>query len=83
MGYFNGNGKTVFVMAQSLAQTFVVRIPVSYFMSIQENVTLTKIGFAAPAASVFGIFLCTIYYVYLRKKESVNLSGDSYNKKNQ
>lgn len=69
MGYFNGNGKTVFTMAQSIAQTFMVRIPVSVFMSSIPGVTLNKIGYAAPSATVFGIILCTIYYVRMCKKE--------------
>ena len=70
MGYFNGKGKTLFVMAQGLAQTFLVRIPMSYFMSIQPDASLTKIGLAAPTATVFGIILCSIYFAVLRKKEN-------------
>lgn len=69
MGYFNGNGWTLFVMAQGLAQTFLVRIPMSYIMSIQENASLTMIGLAAPTATVFGICLCSIYYVMMNKKK--------------
>ena len=70
MGYFNGKGKTLFVMAQGLAQTFLVRIPMSYFMSIQPDASLTKIGLAAPTATMFGIILCSIYFVVLGKKEN-------------
>ena len=33
LGYFNGNNKTVFVMIQSLVQTRLVRLPMSYLMS--------------------------------------------------
>jgi putative MATE family efflux protein len=67
MGYFNGHEKTVFVMAQGLAQTFVVRLPMSYIMSIQPGATLTMIGWAAPSATVFGILLNLIYYQKIRK----------------
>ena len=62
MGYFNGHARTVFVMAQGLAQSFLVRLPVSYFMSIQPDASLTAIGLAAPAATVFGIAVCWVYY---------------------
>lgn len=62
MGYFNGHEKSMFVMAQSLAQSFIVRLPMSYIMSIRPNASLTSIGLAAPTATVFGIILCTIYY---------------------
>ena len=62
MGYFNGHSKSMFVMIQGLAQSFLVRLPISYIMSIQPNASLTYIGLAAPAATVFGIVLCLIYY---------------------
>lgn len=67
IGYFNGHEKTVFVMIQGLAQTFVVRLPMSYIMSIQPGATLTMIGWAAPSATVFGILLNLIYYQKVRK----------------
>lgn len=67
MGYFNGHGKTFFVMCQSLAQSFLIRVPMSYIMSIQVNASLTKIGLAVPTSTVFGILLCTIYYFKGRK----------------
>ena len=44
VGYFNGNNKTVWVMTQGLIQTLLVRLPLAYFMSIQPNASLTKIG---------------------------------------
>lgn len=62
MGYFNGHSQSMFVMAQGLAQSLLVRLPMSYFMSVQPDASLTRIGLAAPAATVFGILLCTVYY---------------------
>ena len=62
MGYFNGHSQSLFVMAQGLAQSFLIRLPVSFVMSIQPDASLTGIGLAAPAATVFGIVLCLIYY---------------------
>ena len=73
MGYFNGHGKSLFVMTQSLAQSLIVRLPVSYLMSIRPNASLTGIGMAAPAATVFGIILCFIYD--RRKMYLVGLTG--------
>lgn len=67
MGYFNGHGNTVFVMAQGLIQSFLVRLPFSYIASIQPNPSLTLVGMAAPSATVFGITLCTIYYFRMIK----------------
>ena len=70
MGYFSGHGMTLFVMAQSMLQTFLVRLPVAYIMSIQPDPSLTMIGTAAPLATVFGILINLGYYIYLRRKKS-------------
>lgn len=69
VGYFNGNNKTVWVMAQGLIQTLLVRLPLAYFMSIQPNASLTKIGLAAPVATVIGIILNVGFFIYLNRKE--------------
>ena len=76
IGYYNGHSKTVFVMLQGLAQTFLVRLPMSYVMSIQPNATLTMIGLAAPTATCFGIIINTLYFIYLsRKMKKQNTEG--------
>ncbi len=67
MGYFNGHGKSVFVLINSIAQAFLIRLPMSYYMSIQPNASLTYVGLAAPSATVFGIILSIIYYVYMNR----------------
>lgn len=66
-GYFNGHSRSTFVMVQGLIQSFLIRLPVSYFMSIRENASLTGIGLAAPSATVIGIAICVGYYWYLEK----------------
>lgn len=68
MGYFSGHGMTLFVMTQSMLQTFLVRLPVAYIMSIQPDPSLAMIGTAAPLATVFGIMINLCYYLYLKKK---------------
>jgi Na+-driven multidrug efflux pump len=68
IGYYNGHGQTFFVMAQGIAQTFIVRLPMSYIMSVQEPASLTHIGWAAPAASVFGIVLNLVFFVFYTRK---------------
>lgn len=69
IGYFNGNNKTVWVMTQGLIQTLLVRLPLAYFMSIQPNASLTKIGLAAPVATTVGIFLNVGFFIYLNRTE--------------
>ena len=68
MGYFSAHGKTNFVMAQSLAQTFIVRLPVALIMSLQPNATLFMIALAVPLSSFFGIIHNVTYFRIFRKK---------------
>ncbi|MBR6514041.1 MAG: MATE family efflux transporter [Clostridia bacterium] len=70
MGYFNGSGRTMFVMIQGITSAFAVRIPVSYIMSLGDNPSLTKIGMAVPVSTIFGIIVCTLYYLYTNKKQA-------------
>lgn len=72
VGYFNGHDKTLWVMIQGLAQTLLVRLPLAYYMSIQPNASLTKIGFAAPTATIFGIVLNMIFFIWMNRKEKQN-----------
>lgn len=69
VGYFNGNNKTVWVMTQGLIQTLLVRLPLAYFMSIQPNASLTKIGLAAPVATTVGIVLNVGFFIYMNRAE--------------
>ena len=77
IGYFNGNNKTVWVMIQGLVQTLLVRLPLAYYMSIQPNASLTKIGLAAPVATVTGIILNVGFFIYLNRKEKAVTSPSS------
>lgn len=73
LGYFNGNNKTVFVMIQGLVQTLLVRLPMSYLMSIQPNASLTKIGLAAPVSTLVGVLLNTAFYLYFNHSQQKEL----------
>ena len=68
IGYFNGHDKTLWVMLQGLIQTLLVRLPLAYYMSIQPDASLTKIGLAAPVATAFGIIINVIYYMVMNRK---------------
>lgn len=70
VGYFNGNQKTVWVMVQGLVQTLLVRLPMAYFMSIQPNASLTKIGLAAPVSTMVGVILNVAFYLYLNWRQN-------------
>ena len=70
VGYFNGCGKTTFVMIQGIVGAFCVRIPVSYLMSKLEPVSLFKVGLATPASTFVQIILCVSFFVFLSKKSA-------------
>lgn len=68
-GYFNGCGKTAFVMIQGIVGAFLVRIPVSFLMSRQTPVSLFRVGLATPCSTVAQILLFLGYYGVLAGKE--------------
>lgn len=68
VGYFNGCGRTVFVMVQGIIGAFGARIPVAFFMSRLAGVTLFQIGLATPCSTAVQIGLCLGYFWYLRRK---------------
>ena len=49
-GFYSGCGRTGFTLFNSLASTFLVRVPAVFFISLLPGVTLLHIGVAAPAA---------------------------------
>ena len=67
MGYLNGCGRTGFVALQGILSTFLVRIPVSYFMSRIPGVSLFQVGFATPLATVFAIIITVFYLISYEK----------------
>ncbi len=69
MGYFNGCGKTLFVMLQGIFGAFFIRVPIVYLMSLTEGATLFRIGLGTPASSMVQILLCLIMFRYYQKKQ--------------
>ena len=70
MGYFNGCGKTFFVMLQGIVGAFCVRIPVAFFISRMPGVTLFKLGLATPCSTVVQIAFCILYFFLNKRKKS-------------
>lgn len=73
IGFFNGLGKTRFVMAQGIVSAFCVRVPVSYLMSQRVPVSLFWIGMATPFSSMLQIAMCTWYFLALRRQGLLRL----------
>ncbi len=68
LGYFNGIGKTGFVMVEGLISSFVFRIPLSYFLSRLPDTNLYTIGLAVPLSAISSLAMCIVYYIIVRKK---------------
>ncbi len=75
LGYFNGLGKTDFVMVQGIFTAFAVRIPLSYLLSRGTSPDLFKIGLAVPASAAVSLIMCAVYLIYLNKKEKSKLNS--------
>ena len=69
IGYFNGCGRTTFVMLQGIIGAFGVRLPVSWLMSRRPVVSLFHIGLATPSSTVVQIMLCFIYFAVMLRRE--------------
>lgn len=76
VGYFNGSNQTLWVMIQGLIQTLRVRLPLAYYMSIQPNASLTKIGMSAPVATVVGIVLNIGCFLYLNRRDAAKRGAE-------
>lgn len=72
IGYFNGRGKTVFTMAQSVISSFCIRIPMALIVSRIPGSTVFQIGLSTPASSVLQMTMCLIYFIALKKKDIEN-----------
>jgi len=69
VGYYNGCGKTLFVMIQGIVGAFAVRVPVVYLISGMAGATLFQIGLAIPISTTVQIILCLLMFRNMRKNE--------------
>lgn len=73
LGYFNGREHTAFVMAQGLASSFLVRIPLSYYLSRLPNTGMFLISLAVPISALVNFALCLGYMLLLKRRERTQL----------
>lgn len=62
IGYFNGHGRTLFVMAQGLTGALGVRLPLAFYMGSRFPGDLFRMGLATPASTVVQILLCLLAF---------------------
>lgn len=68
--FFSGCGHTLFPLLHSLISTFLVRVPMSLFLSRIPGMTLYGIGFTAPSTTLLSIVMCAFYLKSGRWKTS-------------
>ncbi len=64
-GYFNGLGKTTFVMLHSVISAVGLRIPLAYFFSQLENTNLFWVGLGTPIATSVQIVVCIAAFFWV------------------
>lgn len=68
IGYYNGYGKTLFVMLQGIIGAFGVRVPLVFLISRIPGAELFHIGLATPSSTVVQIALCLIMLARVKRK---------------
>ena len=71
-GFYNGIGRTKFVMLQGIIGALGVRVPISYLMSRLPDTSLFKIGLATPMSSAVQLILCLGFMLYLKRKKVID-----------
>ena len=70
IAYFNGRSQTVFPMIQGIACTFLVRLPLAYWLSEQDNTDLFWIGSALSFSAFIGFMICLVYFLLQKDRRS-------------
>jgi putative MATE family efflux protein len=60
-GFFTGLGKTTFVLIHDTFTTFLIRVPIVYFVSTIPGRTMFQMGLGTPAATFVSLAMCLIY----------------------
>ncbi len=72
VGFYNGIGKTNFVMLQGICGAFLVRVPLSFVFSKIKPISLFRIGLATPASTSVQIILCFIVLVLVKRQNKIH-----------
>ena len=80
LGYFNGREHTAFVMLQGLLSAFLVRIPLSSYLSQLPDTGMFTISLAIPFSGLVNLLLCIAYFFFLRHKDQKTSLGEAVSK---
>ncbi len=68
LGFYNGIGKTNFVMIQGICGAFGIRVPLSFLFSQIAPVSLFRIGLATPCSTIVQISMCIVFLLIIQRK---------------
>ena len=75
IGYFDGCGRTLFVMVQGFVGALGIRLPVAFLMSHVSPGSLFHLGLSTPASTVVQILLCLGAFLYFgRNRAKLSIS---------
>lgn len=66
VGFFNGLGRTTFVMLQGLVGCLAIRVPLAYWFSCINPDSLYFIGLSTPIARFAQIIICVVFYIKIK-----------------
>lgn len=69
LGYFNGIGRTKFVVIVSLLPIFLVKIPYAYYAAFIANPSVANIAVADALSSILQFIMTLCYYFAVRTKK--------------
>ena len=70
IGYFDGCGRTLFVMVQGFVGALGIRLPVAFLMSHVSPGSLFHLGLSTPASTVVQILLCLGAFLYFGRNRA-------------
>lgn len=68
-GYFNGTGRTNFVMLQGLFVVFFVKTPYAFYAMTKQGNQLVHLGLSTVLGALSSLIICIIAYLIFSKKE--------------
>lgn len=72
IGFFNGAGRTKFVMIQGIVGAFCVRVPVCYIIHHFFPDSIFYLSLATPCSTFTQILICFVYFKIFNKKVKYN-----------
>ncbi len=69
IGYFDGCGKTMFVMIQGLVGAVLVRVPYVLTVSKISGISLFAVGMGTPCATTVQLLLFLVFWLVLKQKK--------------